>query len=112
MENRLTLCASCTAVHSDKIIDQVVDSRGRRVVLLERVWYGKVVLAHPEMLKFRDIVLKVVAKAQHVEADRLYPQRTHYIARDMGPSNWLVVVVSYEQTPARIITAFGRGRAR
>jgi hypothetical protein len=99
-------------MHSDKVIDEAVDSRGRRVVLLERVWYGKVVLAHPEMMQFRDIVLTVLDKAQHVEADRRYPQRMHYIARDIGPSNWLVVVVSYEQTPARIITAFGRGRAR
>jgi hypothetical protein len=97
-------------VHSDEIIGQVLDPRGRWVVLLKRIWHGKVVLVHPEMLHLTDAVLEVVAKAEHVEADRRYPQRTHYCARDIGPSGWLVVVVSYEQIPARIITAFGRGK--
>jgi hypothetical protein len=31
---------------------------------------------------------------------------THYYTRDTGPSQWLLVGVSYEQTPARIVSAF------
>jgi hypothetical protein len=31
--------------------------------------------------------------------------RTRFYRRDVGPSRWLMVVVSYEQEPARIITA-------
>ncbi len=29
-----------------------------------------------------------------------------YYARDVGPSRWLLVVVSYEQEPARVISVF------
>ena len=31
--------------------------------------------------------------------------RTRFYSRNVGPSRWLLVVVSYEQRPARIITA-------
>jgi hypothetical protein len=97
-------------VHNDKVIRYTFDPRGQQVALLERVWYGKVALVHPEMLQLTDAVLEVVAKPDHIEVDRAYPQRTHYCGRDVGPSSWLVVVVSYEQTQARIITAFARSR--
>jgi hypothetical protein len=36
----------------------------------------------------------------------LGPRRRYYL-KDAGPSRWLLVVVSYEQEPARIISAFG-----
>jgi len=52
-------------------------------------------------------VLETVALAEHVEADPVYAKRRRYFARGLGPSRWLLVVVSYEQTPARIISAFG-----
>jgi hypothetical protein len=38
--------------------------------------------------------------------DPIFEQRTRYYARSIGPSRWLLVVVSYEQTPARIVSAF------
>jgi hypothetical protein len=40
----------------------------------------------------------------HTEPDTL-SGRTRFYRRDVGPSRWLLVVVSYEQEPARIITA-------
>jgi hypothetical protein len=33
------------------------------------------------------------------------PDRKRFYRRDVGPSRWLLAVVSYEQEPARIITA-------
>ncbi len=36
----------------------------------------------------------------------IFEQRARYYARGVGPSRWLLVVVSYEQTPARIVSAF------
>ncbi len=43
-------------------------------------------------------------RPDHVEPDAL-PARTRYYRRGLGPSRWLMAVVSYEQQPARIITA-------
>jgi hypothetical protein len=92
----------------DEIVGETIDPRGRRVVLLSRIWHGKVVIEHPEMLLFASAALKAITTAQHVEVDPSYAKRMHYFVRGVGPSNWLLVVVSYEQVPARIITAYAR----
>lgn len=94
--------------YSEEIVGETNDSDGRRVVLLARIWCEKVVVEHPEMLSCADAVLEAVAAAEHVETDSRYPGRTHYFSKGIGPSSWLLVVVSYEQEPARIITAFPR----
>jgi hypothetical protein len=52
-------------------------------------------------------VLRAVSKPDHVEPDPTYEQRRRFHLREVGPSRWLLVVVSYEQEPARIISAFG-----
>ncbi|MGN6373255.1 MAG: hypothetical protein ACTHM1_09740 [Solirubrobacteraceae bacterium] len=92
----------------EPVFDEVTDSAGRRVVLLERIWRSKVVVEHPEMQSLTPGVLGAIAAADHSEPDPRYPDGVHYFARGVGPSNWLMVVVSYEQVPARIITAFAR----
>jgi hypothetical protein len=51
-----------------------------------------------------DAVIQTVATPDHVEPDTL-PNRTRFYRRNVGPSRWLMAVVSYEQQPARIITA-------
>ena len=48
--------------------------------------------------------METVAHPDHVEPDAL-PARTRLYRRGVGPSRWLMAVVSYEQEPARIITA-------
>ena len=77
------------------------------MVLLARIWREKVLPEHVELAAFEDEVLKAVASAEHTEIDPVFAKRRRYFARDAGPSRWLLVVVSYEQTPARIISAFG-----
>lgn len=42
----------------------------------------------------------------HVARDPNFERRTRYYARGVGPSRWLLVVVSYEQTPPRTVSAF------
>jgi len=49
-------------------------------------------------------VLKTVTQPDHVEPDSR-PDRRRFYRREVGPSRWLLAVVSYEQEPARIITA-------
>lgn len=82
----------------------VTDPDGREVVLLVRIWEGKIARDHPELVGHLDAVMQTVAKPDHVEPDAL-PARTRFFRRDAGPSRWLMAVVSYEQEPARIITA-------
>ena len=89
---------------SDKPAATVTDPGGREVVLLARIWEDKISRDHPELVDHREAVMKTVAKPDHVEPDAL-SDRTRFYRRGAGPSRWLMAVVSYEQQPARIITA-------
>jgi hypothetical protein len=59
---------------------------------------------HPELVGHLDAVIGTVAQPDHVEPD-LLPGRARFYRRDVGPSRWLLAVVSFEQEPGRIITA-------
>jgi hypothetical protein len=74
------------------------------VVLLARNWEDKIARDHPELLDQLDSVMNTVARPDHVEPDTL-PARRRFYGGDVGPSRWLMMVVSYEQQPGRIITA-------
>ncbi len=82
----------------------VTDPDGHEVVLLARIWEEKIARDHPELVDHLDSVTETVANPDHVEPDAL-SARTRFYRRDVGPSRWLMAVVSYEQQPARIITA-------
>jgi len=82
----------------------VTDPHGREVVLLARIWEEKIARDHPELLGHLDAVIDTVARPDHIEPDAL-PDRTRIYRRDVGPSRWLLAVVSYDQAPGRIITA-------
>lgn len=79
---------------------------GEQVVLLDAVWRKKIARDHPEIGAHMSAVLRAVSTPDHVAPDPIFAERTRYYARDAGPSQWLLVVVSYEQTPARIVSAF------
>lgn len=87
-------------------IRETVDPDGTRVVLTDTVWSGKIVQDHREIAAYEAEVLRAVASPDHVASDPHFERRTRYYARGVGPSRWLLVVVSYEQTPARIVSAF------
>jgi hypothetical protein len=91
---------------NDEILREIRDLEGRRVVLLARIWHEKILCTHEDMGVFLGDVLRAVATPDHVEHD-VRPARMRCFARDRGPSNWLRVVVSYEEIPALIITAHG-----
>lgn len=82
------------------------DPNGERVVLLDAVWAEKIARDHPEIGAHLAVVLRAVSTPDHVVPDPIFAGRTRYYARSAGPSQWLLVVVSYEQTPARIVSAF------
>lgn len=87
-------------------ISETIDPDGTRVVLTDAVWSGKIVLDHPEIAAYRAEVLRTVTVPDHVVPDPNFKRRTRYYDHGAGPSRWLLVVVSYEQTPARIVSAF------
>jgi hypothetical protein len=72
------------------------------VVLPDAVWADKIVRDRPEIEPHRAAVIRAVAAPDHVAPDPSFEQRGRYYARDVGPSRWLLVVVSCEQTPAGI----------
>jgi hypothetical protein len=82
----------------------VTDRNRNEVVLLARIWEEKIARDHPELVDHLDAVIETVANPDHLEPDTL-PAPTRFYRRRVGPSRWLMVVVSYEQEPARIITA-------
>ena len=91
----------------DRIIGESIDPNGTQVVLLGRVWRAKVLNDHPELDGHVDAVLQAVAAPDHTTPDPVFEHRQRYYLQGVGPSRWLLVVVSYEQEPARIISAFG-----
>jgi hypothetical protein len=88
----------------ERILGQVSDPDGVFVVLPARIWEAKIVVDHPELRGLLEQVLEVVVRPDHVEPDPQADRRRYY-RRSVGPSAWLMVVVTYEQEPARIITA-------
>jgi hypothetical protein len=86
---------------------ETVDPEGRRVVLERTTWREKIVRDHPEVSSFADEVLRAVAVPDYAVPDPSFESRCRYYLHSAGPSRWLMVVVSYEQVPARIVSAFG-----
>ena len=85
---------------------ETIDPAGARVLLDGVIWNEKIVRDHPEVASHKDDALRAVSAPDHVAADPGSPGRKRFYPRGAGPSRWLLVVVSYEQTPARIVTVF------
>lgn len=92
-------------VKVDQTVVEISDPAGKRVVVLRRTWREKIVRGHPEIKTYLTEVMRTVSDPDHVERDALDPDRARYYARARGPSRWLLVVVSYEQVPARVVSA-------
>jgi hypothetical protein len=91
----------------DRSLDaETIDPDGVRVVLDARVWNDKIVRDHPEIAEHKDDALRAVSVPDHVALDPGSADRKRFYLRGAGPSRWLLAVVSYEQTPARIISVF------
>jgi hypothetical protein len=92
-------------VSADKhLLAEFSDPDGRPVVLLARIWEDKITRDHPELRTHLEHVVATVTEPDHAEPDPRARRRRYY-RRRVGPSRWLLVVVSFEQQPGRIITA-------
>ncbi len=84
------------------------------MVLFEDTWRDHILdpeVGHAEMAPYLDALLAVIATPDHREQDER-PSRERFYKQGVGPSRWLMVAVSSEQKPARIITALGNGHGR
>jgi hypothetical protein len=82
---------------------------GTRVILYKDTWRLHLLDRHDEMEPYLDAALDAVSEPEHRRAD-LRLGRGKFYKQHAGPSRWLVTVASFEQEPARIVTAFGRGQ--
>lgn len=89
------------------VAGEAKDLEGVRVVVPAELWRDKILRDHPELALHLDGVLRAVAEPDRVLPDPVYKRRRRHYLRGAGPSRWLLVVVSYEQEPARVISAFG-----
>jgi hypothetical protein len=94
------------AVEDQPDTAETTDPAGARVVLDDALWREKIVRDHPEIDSYRKDALRAVSRPDHIAPDPSFEARKRYYARGIGPSRWLLVVVSYEQMPARIVSVF------
>ena len=92
----------------EALAGETTDPDGEPVVLLDAVWREKIARDHPEIAAHLSAVLQAVSTPDYVAGDPIFAERTRYYARGAGPSQWLMVVVSYEQRPVRIVSAFAK----
>jgi hypothetical protein len=69
-------------------------------------WHEKVLHDHPELGFHLADVLQAISNPDYVASDPAFDDRRRHYLRNVGPGRWLLVVISYEQEPARLITAF------
>jgi hypothetical protein len=81
------------------------DPDGREVVLDDDAWQH-ITTRHPLSSSWPS-VLAAIANPDHRELDPR-PGRERYWRRGFGPGPWLVVVVDFDEHPARIVAASGR----
>ncbi len=91
---------------NEALVSETCDPDGNRVVIPAALWFGKVLRDHAELAPHLATVLRAIGAPDHLITDPAYPGRRHYFVRDAGPSRWLRVVVSYEQEPAKLLTAY------
>ncbi len=83
---------------------ETIDPDGRAIVLDEDCW-EHILHEHGEMALYREEIVATVTSPDHRRGDPR-PGRERYYSQDLGPSHWLFVVVDFNETPARVVTAY------
>jgi hypothetical protein len=101
---------ACTgmATPDEELVGEACDLDGNRVVIPTEIWRGKVLKDHPELSRHLNDALRAIYSPDHVDPDPSFWDRRRHYLRGAGPSRWLLVVLSYEQEPVRLISAFPR----
>jgi hypothetical protein len=86
------------------VLAETTDPDGRTVVLDDDGW-DHILHEHPELAVYQHEIMVAISSPDYRRPD---PRagRERYYSRDVGPSRWLFVVVNFNETPARIVTAY------
>ena len=96
------------------VLGETATRDGTRVVIYEDTWREHILdprAGHAELRSHLKAVLATIAAPDHSEDDERQGRQRFY-RQNLGPSRWLMVVVSFEQEPARVVTAMGYGHGR
>ena len=85
-------------------IARTTDPDGREVVFDEGS-YRHLEERRPVFLGYIDVILETVARPDHREPDPEPDRERFYRENVLDPGRWLRVVVDFEETPARVVTA-------
>ncbi len=94
-----------------RVLAETTTPDGTRVVLFEDTWRQHILRAHGELESHIQDILDTVASPDYRENDP-WPDRERLFKQNTGPSVWLMVVVSSETIPVRIVTALGYQHGR
>lgn len=86
------------------VLAQTADPDGRTIVLDEEGW-EHILDEHAELALYQEEVIATVRSPGHRIADPR-PGRERYYRSNLGPSRWLFAVVDFNETLARIVTAY------
>jgi hypothetical protein len=96
------------ATPDEELVGEAWDPEGNRVVIPADIWRGKVLESHPALSPRLREVLRAIYAPDLILPDPGFKERRNHYLRGAGPSRWLFVVLSYEQEPVRLISAFPR----
>lgn len=88
----------------DEPIARTTDPYGREVVFDEGS-YRHMEERRPVFLGYIDVILETIARPDHREPDPEPSRERFYRQNAVDPGRWLRVVVDFDETPARIVTA-------
>ena len=84
---------------------RTTDPDGREVVF-DVGTRQHLLIRRPGLLDHIDAILDVVNRPDYREDDDKRPGHERFYRRDLDPRRWLTVVVSFNETPAYIVTAW------
>jgi hypothetical protein len=99
---------------SRRVLAETSICGGTRVVLYSDTWCEHILgrrTGHAELVDHLDAVIDTVTAPDYRERDPRMGRERFY-RRGVRPSRRMMVVVSFEQEPARIVTALGYGHGR
>ncbi len=83
---------------------------GREIVLMDDVWYGKILVQRPQLATALDAVERTLSDPDQVNDDKTFANREVFYRRSLlpPPYGWklLKVVVRFAGAEGRVITAF------
>lgn len=87
-----------------------IDPLGREIVLMDDVWYGKILIDRPSFAHALDVVERTLVGPELINDDKHFANREVFYRRDLLPPPYgrklVKVVVEFAGDAGRVVTAF------